>query len=159
MAELKHIAAFEAYYEMGDTRSYEKLSKELKTSVKTIEKWASKERWQEEVKLRNYDLVRANRDANLLAKQKEATDFKKITSALLGQYVEKIKKEQIKLESVQDLERLCNILGKVNGWLDGAGCFADSAIGIAEGVGTQPAGVNDNADTSPPDLIFKEYGE
>lgn len=147
MSELKHLEAFEFYYALGSDRNLKSVAQKFNKGVRTVEGWASKEKWQDEVRNRNFALVRANRDNNLLAQQEEAKDYKKLARALLGQYMEKIKKEQIEIKSVGDLERLVNVIGKLNGWVDSAGAFADGVLDIADGVGTQPEGVKLNGQT------------
>ena len=43
--KLRHVQAFETYYVMGDDRSFNRLSKELKINRRTIQLWAASFDW------------------------------------------------------------------------------------------------------------------
>ena len=84
MAELKHLDAFEYYYSLGSARTYEQVAQKVNKSVKTVGIWGSKEKWQEEVRLRDLEAVKESRRQSLINRRSKATEYKKIVEASQG---------------------------------------------------------------------------
>lgn len=102
--------AFETYYKMGSQRSFAKTAKQIGRSVKTIEVWASQYRWSARVKERErqaaeYLLMQRSAEEEAKVKEKHLT----LIDATVAQWSKKLLEGQIKLRSVEDLERLVRL--------------------------------------------------
>ena len=120
MAELKHLDAFEYYYSLGSARTYEQVAQKVNKSVKTVGIWGSKEKWQEEVRLRDLEAVKESRRQSLINRRSKATEYKKIVEASLDDYVKRLKKGNIEVKSVKDVDVLMRLMCFLDGYaLDG----------------------------------------
>lgn len=120
MAELKHLNAFEYYYSLGSARTYEQVAQKFNKSVKTVGIWGSKEKWQEEVRLRDLEAVKESRRQSLINRRSKATEYKKIVEASLDDYVKRLKKGNIEVKSVKDVDVLMRLMCFLDGYaLDG----------------------------------------
>lgn len=108
--------AFETYYKMGDHRSFAKAGKQIGRSVKTIEVWASQYRWTARVKERErqaaeYLLMQKSAEEEAKTKEKHLT----LIDATVAQWSKKLISGDIKLKSVEDLERLVRLRWDIAG--------------------------------------------
>ena len=103
---LKHTEAFELFYGMGSERSLQKLSSALHISRQALTNWSRQFNWQDRVQLRD-----ANNAKRLEAKTdtKIVDDKAKMLSIVkygLNVFSEKLKKGQIEITSIADLDKL-----------------------------------------------------
>lgn len=101
---------FETYYKLGSQRSFNKAAKQLGRSVKTIEVWASQYRWSARVKERErqaaeYLLMQKSAEEEAKTREKHLT----LIDATVSQWSKKLLEGQIKLKTVEDLERLIRL--------------------------------------------------
>lgn len=106
---IKHIKEFEQYYSMGTARSYKKLSEEIGVSNRTIENWAWKESWGSEVKLRDAAVLRLQRSESVHKSVESNKVYKNIINQAIVQFGEKLKKGEIKIETISDFDRLIKL--------------------------------------------------
>ena len=52
-----HVQAFERYFALGDSRSYELVARELNASLTTVKLWGRSFRWTERVQKRDLEMV------------------------------------------------------------------------------------------------------
>lgn len=102
--------AFETYYKMGDGRSFAKAGKQIGRSIKTVEEWASKYRWTARVKERErqaaeFLLMQRSAEQEAKTKEKHLT----LIDATVTAWSKKLIDGQIRLKSVEDLERLIRL--------------------------------------------------
>ena len=58
---IKHIEEFEIYYNLGNSRSYREVAERIGKSPRTVETWGLKEKWSDEVKLRDLEVLKEQR--------------------------------------------------------------------------------------------------
>ena len=109
MAEIKHIDAFEYYYAQGPARNLDNVAQEFNKSIKTVKVWSAKEKWQEEIKYRDIEILKENRRQSLIGRRSKASDYKKLVDGSLKVYLEELKKGRIKVETVKDLDTLVKL--------------------------------------------------
>lgn len=108
--------AFETYYRMGEKRSITKLAKEMDKHRSTLELWSSKYRWVHRVKEREKAMAEY-----LLLQQdaKQEADTKnrqlKLIDGTIAIWAKKLQDKEIKITSIDDLEKLINLRWKVAG--------------------------------------------
>ena len=106
---LQHKQAFEHYYGMGDTRSLKTVSEKMKVSHIAGKRWATDFNWKDRILHR--DSINAKKLAkktdNAIVKDKE--NYVKMIKAMTGQAVRDIRSEKLRVENVQDFERLIRL--------------------------------------------------
>lgn len=133
----KQEKTFELYYQMGPKRSLEKLVKKSGLSLRTLASWSKKFDWQ---KLIN---EREKSDSELLREEHLELQRKGIEAAnvLICKFIEDVMAGKQVLEPA-DFIKLYDKLGINTG-------------GIADGVGTQPAGVNNEVTETTVTKVIK----
>ena len=58
---IKHLEEFEIYYNLGNSRSYREVAEGIGKSPRTVETWGLKEKWSDEVKLRDLEVLKEQR--------------------------------------------------------------------------------------------------
>ena len=106
---LEHKQAFEAYYSMGKQRSLKSVAEKMNVSHIAVKRWSTDFKWIEKIDHR--DRVNANKLAkktdNAIVKDKET--YIKMIKAMTGKAVRDIQKETLRVENVQDFERLIRL--------------------------------------------------
>ena len=113
---ISHIKEFEYYYKQGGGRSYKATATKYKVSPRTVESWAKKEGWKEEIKKRDGLVVERNRDDILRDRQKEVVDSHKIISESIEKYLVKLKNGEIDI-GVKDYVSLVKLNCYLNDYL------------------------------------------
>ena len=146
MAEIKHLDAFEYYYSLGSARTYEQVAQKFNVKYNTVNNWGYKEKWQEEVKLRDIEQLKENRRLSLVGRRSKAKEYKTIVEACIGQYVEKLKKGKVEVKSVKDLETLIKLQCYLDDFVVNGEekVLYDSPVGVEE----QSAGATSIEDNS-----------
>ena len=121
MAEIKHLDAFEFYYSLGSARTYEQVAQEFKKSEKTIRNWGYAEKWAEEIKLRDLEVLKETRRKTIQERVAKGMKYQKIIEASIGKYIDGLKSGAVVISSVNDLEKLF----KLDAYLDG---YVHSAV-------------------------------
>lgn len=128
MADIKHFEAFEYYYALGSARSYEKVAQKFNTHINTIKKWGSKENWQKEVEFRDVDALYESRKRSRLAHKRKSDQYQNVLKGSLNTYIEKLKKGQIEISTVNDLDKLI----RLDLYLDGYVYDAETSLYFEE---------------------------
>ncbi len=92
MAEIRHIDAFEFYYSLGSARTYEQVAQKFNKSEKTIRQWGYKEKWSDEIKIRDREVLKQNRENAIKANSTKIKSYRKINEAVVKGLVDKLKK-------------------------------------------------------------------
>lgn len=154
MAEIKHLDAFEYYYSLGSARTYEQVAQKFNVKYSTVNNWGYKEKWQEEVRYRDTELLKENRRLSLIGRRSEAKTYKKVADASIQTYIEKLKKGKIEIKSVKDLD----LLVRLSCYLDEFVELGEEKI-IAESVEEQSAGATSNTnDNEKIEIVFDMNG-
>jgi len=111
---LKHRAAFDYYYALGDKRSLAKVARKFKVSVQSLVKWSKNFHWKERIEKRdreNAERIEKKTDQAIVKTKLEyRNDIRKsfaIVLALLGTAIEKGKlKSTLKIKSIKDIKDL-----------------------------------------------------
>jgi hypothetical protein len=106
---LRQQEAFEFYYSLRHARTLQQVCNKFNISLSTVQKWSSNGKWREMVK---------DRDINNAKKIQEQTDttiiettskYLNIVQKTLTKYEEALQAGNIKINSVQDLEKLAKL--------------------------------------------------
>lgn len=119
MAETwKAHEAFERYYMMGPERSIKKVAEYYGVSEQCIARWSKKHDWVR----RAYERDRKNM---LAMEEKDNADFieqmrqyKKLITASVGKYVDSLKKNHVKVETVKDFNTLVRLDMDLNNFIN-----------------------------------------
>lgn len=106
---LRHLEAFEFYYALGNDRSYPQVASRFTVSLTSVKKWAKEFQWQERVKerdIKNAKSLSEITDETLIATKTKYID---IIQDTLRQYCIALQSGSVKINSVQDLERLARL--------------------------------------------------
>ncbi len=109
MADIKHLDAFELFYSMGPKRSYVKCAEQLGVKYKTLERWANVEKWREEAKLRDSEVIKANREQLRKDKAAKFEDLQTVADSGLALFIDKLQKGKVKCETIKDLKSIVEI--------------------------------------------------
>lgn len=106
---LQHKEAFEVYYGMGANRSLKTVSEKCNVSHIAVKKWSTAFNWTDRI------VHRDNMNAKKLAKKtdnqivKDKETYVKMIKAMSGNVVKDIKSGTLRVENVQDFERLIRL--------------------------------------------------
>ena len=106
---LQHKQAFEHYYGMGDTRSLKTVSDKMNVSHIAVKRWSTDFNWQDRI------LNRDNINSKKLARKtdnaivKDKGNYIKMIKAMTGKAVRDIQSDLLRVENVQDFERLIRL--------------------------------------------------
>jgi len=106
---LQHQDAFELYYSLGAERSYEKVATEFGVSKGTIANWGKAFNWPDRIKLRDIEIAKGLKEKTVEAIITEKANYRKIIRAGIFKFAEQLKEDNIRLESIADLERLIKL--------------------------------------------------
>ena len=106
--------AFETYYKLGDNRTLKKIATSLSKGSATIERWSKKYRWPQRVKERErqaaeYLLMQQSAQEEAETKKKHLT----LIDAAISTFSKKLVEGGVKLDSVDDLQKLVNMRWKL----------------------------------------------
>jgi hypothetical protein len=109
---LKHQEAFNYYYAMKD-RNLKAVAKHFGYGVRTVEKWSSEFAWQHRIHQRdseNAEKVEAKTNESIVESIVEVkARYLEIIKESIGIYVQNLKLGKVKVNSIQDLERLAKL--------------------------------------------------
>lgn len=129
MVETKrHGDAFDAYYAMGASRSLVALAGDQKVSVKTAKKWSTEFNWQLRLTQRDLDInkrveqktntqivnTKADYRATIKADLETLSVFRQRFEALIADVADAIEKKEIKIDSIEGLDRTASGLKKLH---------------------------------------------
>lgn len=106
--KLKHREAFEAYYQMGASRSYIKLSKVLNCATTSVEKWGIAFDWQERLKQRDEENAKHLEEITNKHIIEEKIAYRAIIKSCIDLFKENLNNKQVDISSVKDLITLMN---------------------------------------------------
>lgn len=133
----KQEKAFELYYSMGNQRSLDKLAQKIKVSAMTVRRWSEKYEWQRLIKERDKS------DAELL--KEEVIEAKRLFLRAIAAGSRQV---------LSDIENGSQKV-KVEDFIQWGSPLGNFDIGIADGVGTQPAGVNNEVTETTVTKVIK----
>lgn len=109
---LKHQEAFNYYYAMKD-RNLKAVAKHFGYGVRTVEKWSSEFNWQNRIHQRdneNAEKLENRTNETIVESLVEAkAKYLEIVKDSLEIYIQNLKQGMVKINSVQDLERLAKL--------------------------------------------------
>lgn len=144
MTEFKHVDAFEYYYSLGSARSYEQVAQVYKVHNRTVEKWGSKEKWQEEVKKRDAEVYKICREKAIKSKVERISAYAEINKAIVDNLEKRVRKGGLDNKGVRsylDIAKFDLLLPDLEELVYEKLIGSEDRNDIAESVGTQPAGV------------------
>ena len=110
---LRHLSAYEFYYNSGNKLSYSKVAKEFSVSETSIKKWAKAHNWKERAHLRDIEIAKKLKEkttqsaVNITAKRlKETQDLHKILGVAIQTAIQALKDGDLKVNTEAGLERL-----------------------------------------------------
>lgn len=111
--------AFETYYKMGESRSLVKIAEQIHKHRTTVEEWSSKYRWTARVKEREmqaaeFMLMQQSAEEEAQVKKKHLT----LIDASIGQWSKKLLAGEIRLKSIDDLDKLISLRWKLASMAD-----------------------------------------
>lgn len=106
---LRQAKAFDTYYAMGDSRSYEAVARKLGVSKTSIARWAKVNNWQERIKERDKDIASKmyeKTDSDLV---NTLTNYRKVITASVGEYIKNLKDNKIRIQTPYDFIKLVEL--------------------------------------------------
>ena len=103
-----HCKAFEAYYELGEQRSYQRLAGQLGVAVSTVKLWARSFGWQRRVREREAEVARRVADRTLQSTIDEGERNQKIVQMAVVRLARAIAQGKVRMQ-VGDLDRLIRL--------------------------------------------------
>ena len=98
--------AFEYYYQLGESRTYEQVAEKFNKSPTTIYNWAKSFNWEERIKILDAK-AKAESEKKLIDEITSIkADLLKVAKATLAKYVESLKKGEVNPKSAADMERI-----------------------------------------------------
>lgn len=94
--------AFEMYYSMGKRRSMEAVAEKFNRTVRSIANWRRKYLWDDRI-------VQRELEDNVGRTTAVKTDYRIIISMLMEDVANKIESGKIKVDSIEDLEKLVRL--------------------------------------------------
>ena len=123
--KLRHLAAFEYYYSLGDSRSDEKVAKKIGVSETSVRKWKHAFHWQERVQQRDIELSQAFRKKieaqtnetilNMKAEYRATiAAIHEVIKESIGRLQARVKKGDVpEVRNMNDMKKLTEILDKI----------------------------------------------
>lgn len=106
--------AFELYYAMGESRSYEQLALKLTVSVQTVKNWGRSFQWQHRIYERDAVTARQIADRTLHDSIDDYTRYKKIVRLALVRLAKGIADGRIRMH-LSDLDRIIRLDAYLSG--------------------------------------------
>ena len=103
-----HIAAFERYYALGESRSYEQVAQEMKVSVAAVKLWGRSFDWQKRVHLRDIQSARRIADQTFDARLQDHEHHRKLIRLALARLAKAIADGSVRMQ-LSDLDRLIRL--------------------------------------------------
>lgn len=94
--------AFEIYYSMGKRRNMEAVAERVNRSVRSIANWRRKYSWDDRI-------VQRELEDNVGGSTAVKTDYRIIINMLMEEAANRIESGEIKVESIEDLEKLVRL--------------------------------------------------
>ncbi|MDO4326392.1 MAG: hypothetical protein Q4E24_10235 [bacterium] len=94
--------AFEIYYSMGKRRNMEAVAERVNRSVRSIANWRKKYLWDDRI-------VQRELEDNVGGSTAVKTDYRIIINMLMEEAANRIESGEIKVESIEDLEKLVRL--------------------------------------------------
>jgi hypothetical protein len=114
--KLKAKEIFERYYAMGDNRSLDKLCNALHQDgtsgapkLRTLKKWSKEFAWQERVQQRDIENAKRLEKKTNTAVVNEKANYRKTIKEAFDIFKQNLKKGKVKIETIQDMERLAKL--------------------------------------------------
>lgn len=106
---LKHQEAFDYYYALGKDRSLKAVAEHFSYGVRTVEKWSSEFSWQDRIHQRdqkNAEKLECITNETIIEAK---TRYLRIVQDSIKVYTQNLQQGEVKINSVQDLERLVRL--------------------------------------------------
>lgn len=113
---IEHIEEFEYYYNLGSKRTYTAVAKNFNVGLTSVHRWATSEGWKEEVEERNLAYLKQVKRNLYKRTEKTLNTFNFAVNKTLQHYIKQIEAGKIKIESVEDLDKLTKILVSLGGY-------------------------------------------
>lgn len=94
--------AFEIYYSMGKRRNMETVAERVNRSVRSIANWRRKYSWDDRI-------VQRELEDNVGGSTAVKTDYRIIINMLMEEVADRIESGEIKVESIEDIEKLVRL--------------------------------------------------
>lgn len=105
----RQLEAYNFYYELGDTRSLQKVASHFNVSYNTIRNWYLKYKWDDRVEVMDKNNFREIIAFDKKQMLNEMVQYRKIIKASVTKYLEQLKEGKIEIKSVRDLSVLIRL--------------------------------------------------
>lgn len=106
---LKHREAFEFYYGLGETRSYQKVADHYGISKTSVYKWAQEFNWNDRVTQRDIEISKKLEKKTNTTVINEKARYRTIIRTAISDFAKRLNDKEIVVDSVLDLERLIKL--------------------------------------------------
>jgi hypothetical protein len=103
---LKHVEAFETYYQKGSNRSLRDLADELGVSYTSVFNWSKAFSWGEKIKERDAEIAARVKEKSIEEEVDLRSQFNLGIEQAVKLFLDNLNKGLVKVESIQDFERL-----------------------------------------------------
>ena len=103
------MKAFEIYYGLGDSRSYEKVAAQLNLSMTSVGKWGKLFGWRERIAERDAVKAKKMQDDNDKAFMDDVKQYRLIVKASIKDYLTSLKNGKIEIKKVDDVVKLIEL--------------------------------------------------
>ena len=103
---LKHIEAFESYYQMGKNRSLRDLADTLGVSYTSVFNWSKAFNWGEKIKERDAEIAAKVKERSIEEEVDLRSQFNLGIESAVRLFLNNLNNGLVKVETIQDFERL-----------------------------------------------------
>lgn len=107
---------FEYYYMLGEDRTIAQVSDHFNVSRQTISKYSKQLNWRERVYERDTKILNELRKENNNDIKSTMDSYRKVIKASVADYINRLKSNKIKVESVRDFVKLVELEMKICGF-------------------------------------------
>ena len=107
---------FEYYYMLGEDRTIAQVSEHFNLSRQTISKYSKQFNWRERVYERDTKILNELRKENNNDIKATMNSYRKVIKASVADYINRLKSNKIKVESVKDFVKLVELEMKICGF-------------------------------------------
>lgn len=111
----RHREAFEFYYALGEKRGLRETAQRFNVSLTSIAKWSTAFGWQDRVEYRDKEIADAIEKKRIAQYKKDKDHFYLLLQKMVHKFQGKLLKDEIKIDSVGDYEKMMKIAAGLNG--------------------------------------------
>ena len=146
METWKAHEAFELYYMMGANRSIKAVAQHYKVSEQCIGRWSRKHNWVKRAAERDRKNMLAIEEQDNIKFIDEMRNYKKLITASVAKYVQNLKDNKVKVDSVKDFSALVHLDIDINNFINASQERREQII--EEGIARSMEGINKTKDLS-----------